>query len=58
MEGFLLRNRKYYPEGAAERICSNWSPSWTSYTRDMCREAAALEMYSPDRNVERYVVQD
>uniref|UniRef100_A0A7S1SNC9 Uncharacterized protein n=1 Tax=Tetraselmis chuii TaxID=63592 RepID=A0A7S1SNC9_9CHLO len=56
VEGYLLRNMKYFPKGAADEICSQWSLSW-SYTREMCMEAAQLTQYSFDRNVERYVMQ-
>eukprot|EP00873_Tetraselmis_striata_P025559 jgi/Tetstr1/445823/TSEL_033464.t1 len=57
VEGFLLRNMKYYPKGTADAICSQWNPNWKSYTAEMCRRAAALTQYSFDRPVERYVVQ-
>jgi len=57
VEGFLLRNMKYYPKGTADAICSQWNPNWKSYTAEMCRGAAALTQYSFDRPVERYVVQ-
>jgi hypothetical protein len=56
VEGYLLRNMKYFPKDAADEICSQWSLSW-SYTREMCMEAAQLTQYSFDRNVERYVMQ-
>mmetsp|Transcript_11440 Transcript_11440/g.32479 ORF Transcript_11440/g.32479 Transcript_11440/m.32479 type:complete len:276 (-) Transcript_11440:211-1038(-) len=60
VEGFVLRNQKYFPERAAEAICGSLADSYSgpgsgAYSAGECRRAAELLQYSFDRNVGRYV---
>ena len=57
VEGFLLRNNKYYPEGAAEAICEAMpvAGAGVEYTREDCMDASRLTQYDMARRVARYV---
>ena len=55
VEGFLLRNNKYYPKGAADAICNAVSEE-SDYSRKDCMNASNLTQYDMARSVARYVV--